>query len=53
MKNLITDYKKVYLYGDCHLESWGYYNPLIGVRLKVKILGLCWINYKEFYYGRN
>lgn len=50
MKNLITDYKKQYLYGDTHLETWGRYNPLIGVRLKVKILNLFWINYKEFYY---
>ena len=50
MKFLITDFRKEYLYGDCYYENWGYYRPLIGVIIKVKILGLGWFNYKNFYY---
>jgi hypothetical protein len=50
MRWLITNFKKEYLYGDCHLETDGYWFPLIGVRLKIKILNLFWINYKQFYY---
>lgn len=50
MKYLITNFKKEYLYGDCHLEEWGHYFPLIGVRIKVEIFRLFWINYKKFYY---
>jgi hypothetical protein len=50
IKLLITDFRKEYLYGDCHLEEWGHYFPLVGCRIKVKILGLGWFNYKVFYY---
>ena len=53
MKILITKYKKEYFYGDCHLEEWGHYFPLIGVRIKVRLFGLFWINYKQFYYKQN
>ena len=48
MKRLITEYKKEYLYGDCHLEKNGIILPWIGVRIRVKILGLFWVKYKEF-----
>jgi hypothetical protein len=48
MKRLITDYKKQYLYGDCHLEEDGLWFPWIGSRISVKTLGLFWITYKEF-----
>ncbi len=48
MKWFITDYKKQYLYGDCHLEEDGLWFPWIGSRISVKILGLFWITYKEF-----
>ena len=48
LKFIITDFKKEYLYGDCHLEEYGYYFPLIGSRIKVKILGIFWITFKEF-----
>ena len=51
MKLLITDYKKQYLYGDCHLEKDGYWFPWIGTRIRVKILGLFWVTYKEFRKG--
>jgi hypothetical protein len=50
IKLLITDFRKQYLYGDCHLEKWGHYMPLIGSRIQVKLLGLIWINYKVTYY---
>lgn len=50
LKLLITDFRKEYLYGDCHLEADGYWFPLIGGRIKVKLLGLIWVNYKVFYY---
>lgn len=50
IKTLITDIKKERLYGDCHLEKDGYYFPLIGGRIRVKLLGLFWITYKKFYY---
>ena len=53
MRYFITQFKKEYLYGDCHLEEWGHYFPLIGARIKVKLLGLFWINYKQFYYKQN
>lgn len=49
-KLLITDVRKQYLYGDCHLEEDGHYFPLIGGRIKVKLLGLVWVNYKNFFY---
>lgn len=50
MKIFITNYKKQYLYGDCHLEEWGYYFTLIGARIKVKILNLFWVTYSSFEY---
>lgn len=53
IKTLITDIKKERLYGDCHLEKDGYYFPLIGGRIRVKLLGLFWITYKKFYYDTN
>mgnify|MGYP003588918820 CR=1 FL=1 len=53
MKYFITKYKKEYIYGDCHLEKWGHYFPLIGIRLKVNLLVIIWINYKQFYYKQN
>ena len=52
MKRFITNYKKEYLYGDCHLEKWGHYFPLIGVRIKIKLMGLIWITYKEIRYNQ-
>ena len=51
MKWFITDYKKEYLYGDCHLEEWGHYFPLVGARIKVKLFFLLWITYSSFEYG--
>ena len=50
MKILITDFKKEYFYGDCHLEEWGCYFPLVGVRIKVKLFFLFWITYSSFEY---
>ena len=52
MKILITDFKKEYFYGDCHLEEWGHYFPLIGARIKVKLFGIIWVTYKQFIYGK-
>lgn len=51
MRILITDFKRINIYGDCHLEEDGHFFPLIGKLLKVKILGLFWVNYKLFYYN--
>lgn len=48
VKWFITNYKKQYLYGDCHLEEWGHYYPLIGIRIRVKLFGVLWVTYKEF-----
>ena len=50
MKLLITSFKKQYLYGDCHLEEDGHYFPLIGARIRVQILGLLWLTYKQVTY---
>ena len=50
MKCFITDYKKEYLYGDCHLEECGHYFPLVGARIKVKLFFLLWITYSSFEY---
>ena len=52
MKILITKYKKEYFYGDCHLEEWGHYFPLIGARLKVQILNIFWVTYFSFEYKK-
>lgn len=49
MRCFITDFKKELLFGDCYFEdglSW--YSPCIGARIKVKILGMFWITYKQF-----
>lgn len=46
----ITKIKKEYLYGDCHLEEWGHYLPLIGARIKVQICYLFWVTHSSFYY---
>jgi hypothetical protein len=48
LKLIITDFKKEYLYGDCHLEKDGHYFPLIGVRIKIKLLGVFWVIFKQF-----
>jgi hypothetical protein len=50
LKLLITDFRKEYLYGDCHLEEDGHWFPLIGGKIEVKLLGLIWVNYTVFYY---
>ena len=49
MKTLITEYKKINLYGDGYLTD-GYFFPLIGKVIKVKILGLFWVDYYSVYY---
>lgn len=51
MKKLVTDFKKENIWGDCYLEEGGHYYPLIGKRIRVKILNLFWINYKTTYFG--
>ena len=48
IKFLITDYKKVNLYGDIHVTENGYYMPFRGRKIKVKILWLFWITYKYY-----
>lgn len=48
IKLLITDYKKVNIYGDIHLTEDGYYQPFRGKKIIVKILGLFWITYKYY-----
>ena len=49
---IILKYKKEYFYGDCHLEEWGHYFPLIGARLKVQILNIFWVTYFSFEYKK-
>jgi hypothetical protein len=51
IKYLITDYKKYNLWGDIHLDihTW---QPLIGKAVKVKIMWMFWVTYKEFIYDR-
>lgn len=48
IKHLITDYKKITLYGDCHLEENGYWFPFRGQAIRVKILGLFWVTYRMY-----
>jgi hypothetical protein len=48
IKHLITDYKKITLYGDCYLTETGHYFPFRGRCVKVKILGLFWITYRIY-----
>ena len=48
IKLFITDFKKEYLYGDCHLEEWGHYFPLIGSIIRIKLFGIFWVTYKQF-----
>jgi hypothetical protein len=51
MKLFITNFKKELLYGDCHLTNEGHYLPFIGARIKVEILGLFWVTYKQHHFG--
>lgn len=47
---LITDFKKINLYGDLELISATRSRcKFRGKLLKVKILGLFWITYKSYY----
>ena len=48
IKYLITDYKKITLYGDCHLEWNRMFFPFRGRAIKVKILGLFWVTYRSY-----
>lgn len=48
IKLLITDVKKVTLWGDRCLTYEGYYQNFRGSLIKVKILGLFWVDYKRF-----
>jgi len=48
LKLIMTDFKKEYLYGDCHLEKDSHYFPLIGSRIKIKLLGIFWITFNQF-----
>ena len=48
MKYFITDFKKELIFGDCHIEEDGWYCPHIGARIRVKILGMFWVTYKQF-----
>jgi hypothetical protein len=48
-KLLITDFKKVSLYGDCSVESeFQMLFTLVGKCIKIKILGLFWVTYKSY-----
>jgi hypothetical protein len=47
MRCFITDFKKELIFGDCYYED-GWYSPCIGARIKVKILGMFWVTYKQF-----
>jgi hypothetical protein len=49
IKYLITDYKKIRLYGDGLLEKDGVIYPFIGRAIMVKFLGLWWVCYKCYY----
>jgi hypothetical protein len=48
LKCLITDYKKIKLYGDCHVHEKGFTYYFRGRMIRVKILGLFWIKYKGY-----
>jgi len=48
IKLIITDFRKITLYGDCMLESWGHSYEYRGKLIEVKILGLFWVTYKYF-----
>lgn len=48
MKYLITDYKKIVLYGDTHIESDGWFRPFRGRAIRVKILGIFWVTYRHY-----
>lgn len=48
IKLFITDFKKITLYGDCHLEEWGHYFPFRGRAIKIKILGIFWMTYRYY-----
>ena len=50
MKLIITDFKKISLYGDCEIISDAHYRYAFrGKCIKIKILGLFWITYKSYY----
>lgn len=48
VKFLITDFKKIALYGDCHLEGNGFWFPFRGQAIRVKILGVFWVTYRKY-----
>ena len=48
IKLLITDYKKIRCFGDMHLHENGYTQYFIGQVIKVKILGLFWVDYRRY-----
>ena len=49
MKLLITNYRKITLYGDLELLSETHTRQAyIGKLIEVKILGLFWVTYKYF-----
>ena len=50
IKLLISEYKKVSLYGDLHLEENGGYYPFRGKSIMVKLFGLFWITYSKVIY---
>lgn len=49
IKLTITDFKKIPLYGDCELISDTRYRYAFrGKCIKIKILGLFWVNYRTW-----
>lgn len=49
LKLLITDFKKINLYGDgCAINETTIEYPFRGRAIKVKILGMFWITYKYY-----
>lgn len=48
LKLLVTDFKKINLYGDCHaISDTEIMYPFRGRAIKVKILG-CWFTYSYY-----
>lgn len=46
---LVTDFKKITLYGDCYIKAENFYSyKFRGRAIKVKILGLFWVTYKKY-----
>lgn len=55
IKYLITSYKKVPNLGDAVYlfdESTSYYRYILGKSIKVKILGIFWMEYSSFVYNK-